>query len=68
MLDLYGWSGARQREFAPHAAQNFAPARVVAHHRGLWRLITEAGEIAGRLSGRLALEAAPGEHPVVGDW
>jgi|CXWL01.1.fsa_nt_gi ribosome biogenesis GTPase len=68
MIELYGWSGALQLSFAPHAAQGFEPARVVAHHRGLWRLATSRGEVAGRLSGRFALEAAPGEHPVVGDW
>ncbi len=68
MIDLYGWSDARQLLFAPHAAQGFEPARVIAHHRGLWRLATSRGEVAGRLSGRFALEAAPGEHPAIGDW
>lgn len=68
MIELYGWSAALQDAFAPFAAQGYAPARVAAHHRGLWRLIDAHGEVAGRLSGRFALEAAPGEHPVVGDW
>jgi ribosome biogenesis GTPase len=68
MIELYGWSDALQTSFAPHAAQGFFPARVTAHHRGLWRLATPQGEMAGRLSGRFALEAGPGEHPVVGDW
>jgi len=68
MIDLYGWSAALQHEFASFATQGFAPARVVAHHRGLWRVITGEGERAVRLSGRFALDAAPGDHPVVGDW
>jgi ribosome biogenesis GTPase len=68
MIDLFGWSEALQNEFAPYAAQGFAPARVVAHHRGLWRVVTAEGEVAGRLSGRFALDAAPGDYPVVGDW
>lgn len=68
MIEFYGWSDALQLSFAPYAAQGFEPARVIAHHRGLWRLATSHGEVAGRLSGRFALEAAPGEHPVVGDW
>ncbi|MEJ0061395.1 MAG: ribosome small subunit-dependent GTPase A [Terricaulis sp.] len=68
MIALFGWSDALQASFAPYTAQGFAPARVVAHHRALWRLVTEQGEIAGRMSGRFALDAAPGEHPVVGDW
>lgn len=68
MIKDYGWSDALQAAFEPHAAAGLSPARVVAHHRGLWRLVTGAGECAGRLSGRFAAEAAPGEHPVVGDW
>lgn len=68
MIKAFGWSDALQAAFAPHAAAGLSPARVVAHHRGLWRLATEAGECAGRLSGRFAAEAAQGGHPVVGDW
>ncbi len=68
MIDLYGWSDALQTSFAPHLAQGFQPARVTAHHRGLWRVVTADGECIARLSGRFALDAAPGEHPVVGDW
>lgn len=68
MIELFGWSHARQLSFAPYAAQDFMPARVIAQHRGLWRVITDMGERAAKLSGRFAIEAAPGEHPVVGDW
>lgn len=68
MIDLYGWSPALQSTFAPFAAQGMLPARVTAHHRGLWRVVTPLGEMAARLGGRFALDAAPGEHPVVGDW
>jgi ribosome biogenesis GTPase len=68
MIREFGWSDAHQAAFEPHAAAGLSPARVVAHHRGLWRLVTREGECAGRLSGRFAAEAAQGEHPVVGDW
>jgi ribosome biogenesis GTPase / thiamine phosphate phosphatase len=68
MIESYGWGAVLQDAFAPHAAQGYVPARVIAHHRGLWRLIAADGEVAGRLSGRFASEAGPGEHPVVGDW
>lgn len=68
MIELFGWSDALRASFAPHAVRGYSPARVVAQHRDLWRLISDNGEIAGRLSGRFALDAAPGEHPVVGDW
>ncbi len=68
MIDLYGWSDALQASFAPHAADGLAPARVLAQHRGLWRVMTVEGERNARLSGRFAADASPGEHPVVGDW
>jgi ribosome biogenesis GTPase / thiamine phosphate phosphatase len=68
MINEFGWNDALQAAFAPHRASGLYPARVVAHHRGLWRLVTKAGECAGRLSGRFAADAGPGEHPVVGDW
>ena len=68
MIDLYGWSDTLQASFALHAAQGLVPARVLAHHRGLWRVVTAEGERAARLSGRFAGDASPGEHPVVGDW
>ncbi len=68
MIDLYGWSGALQASFASHVAQGLQPARVTAHHRSLWRVVTPEGECNARLSGRFALDAAQGEHPVVGDW
>jgi ribosome biogenesis GTPase len=68
MIRDYGWTDPLQAAFADYAAAGYMAARVVAHHRGLWRLVTEAGECAGRLSGRFAANAAAGEHPVVGDW
>lgn len=68
MIELYGWSTELQNVFAAHAAGHHAPARVIAQHRGLWRLITANGEASARLSGRFQLHATPGEHPAVGDW
>ena len=68
MIKEFGWSDALQTAFEPHAAEGMSPARVVAHHRGLWRLVTQTGDCAGRLSGRFAAEAVAGAHPVVGDW
>lgn len=68
MIREFGWSDALQAAFEAHAAAGLSPARVVAHHRGLWRLVTERRDCAGRLSGRFAAEAHAGEYPVVGDW
>ena len=68
MIELFGWSDALHASFAPQLEQGRMPARVTAHHRGLWRVVTAEGERNARLSGRFALDAAQGEHPVVGDW
>ncbi len=68
MLEQFGWSDSLRQRFAPHAAQGHSPARVIIQQRGLYTLACEAGELTGRLSGRLAHEAAPGALPVVGDW
>ena len=68
-IEDFGWNDALATAFAPHAAEGLAPARVTAHHRGLWRLMTRDGESAGRLSGKFFAEATEeGGHPVVGDW
>ncbi len=68
MIDLFGWSDALQAAFAPQLEQGYLPARVTAHHRGLWRVVSAEGERNARLSGRFALDAAKGDYPVVGDW
>jgi ribosome biogenesis GTPase len=68
MITEFGWSDALRIAFAPFKTQGLIPARVTAQHRGLWRLVTEAGELNGRLTGRFTSDAAPGGHPVVGDW
>ncbi|RYG30497.1 MAG: GTPase RsgA, partial [Burkholderiales bacterium] len=68
MIELFGWGEHLRASFAPYATQGFTPARVTAHHRALWRVVTVEGERNARLSGRFALDAAPGEHPVIGDW
>jgi ribosome biogenesis GTPase / thiamine phosphate phosphatase len=68
MIEEFGWSAELQTAFAPFGAQGCLPARVTAHHRALWRLTTDAGELAGRLSGKFAMDARPGDHPAVGDW
>jgi ribosome biogenesis GTPase len=68
MIETYGWSAALHADFAPFAARGLAPARVIAQHRGLWRVISADGEIAAQASGRFQFEAAEGALPVVGDW
>ncbi len=68
VLIPYGWSETLQEHFSPHQAGGLLPARVVVQQRGLWRLVTQSGELNAELSGRFAVEAASGGYPVVGDW
>jgi len=64
----YGWSDALQHQFEPHAAQGLIPGRVIVQQRGLYRLVTDQGELAAEVSGRFAHQAAEAGFPVAGDW
>jgi ribosome biogenesis GTPase len=68
MLEDFGWDEARARDFEPWRAQARIPGRVLAQHRGRFRLATERGELPASVAGRLQFEAAPGALPVAGDW
>lgn len=67
-LDSYGWSETLQRQFETHAAAGHSPARVLVQQRGLYEVVTPAGEATARLSGRFSREADAGAYPVAGDW
>ena len=68
MINQYGWSDALGQLFAPHAAHDLVPGRVVVQQRGHYGLITPQGEASAVISGRLAHEAEDGGYPVAGDW
>jgi ribosome biogenesis GTPase len=68
LLSNYGWSDKLQHDFQPFAAEGFVPARVIVQQRNLYRLVTDAGETEGRISGLFRHEAAEGGYPVTGDW
>lgn len=68
MLETYGWSDALQSDFAPHAAEGLVAGRVIVQQRGLYGLVTAAGEARAEISGRLARDAEAGGYPAVGDW
>jgi len=68
LIEPYGWSERLRQDFAPFAARGLVPGRVVLQQRGLWGLMTDAGELTAEISGRLAHEAGEGGYPAVGDW
>ncbi|MCR5877097.1 ribosome small subunit-dependent GTPase A [Phenylobacterium sp. J367] len=68
MIDQYGWSDGLRHDFAPHAAHGLQPGRVLVQRRDVWRIVTDAGELDARVSGRFRADADDGGHPVTGDW
>jgi ribosome biogenesis GTPase / thiamine phosphate phosphatase len=68
VLERYGWSEALHRKFESHAADGLVPARVIIQQRGLYRVVTDEGELSATLAGKFAHEAADGDYPVTGDW
>ena len=67
-LECWGWDDQWVTAFAPLAATDRSPARVIAQHRGSWLLAGEDGEWSASLTGRLRYAAGEGELPAVGDW
>jgi ribosome biogenesis GTPase len=68
-LQHLGWTDSHTTDFEPHAAAGLLPARVSEQHRGLYVVLTDAGELRADLAGRLSHDAAgAGDLPAVGDW
>lgn len=68
MIHLYGWSDALRQSFQAHAEAGLSPARVIVQQRGLYRIVSAAGELRADVAGRLMHEAGDGGLPVAGDW
>ena len=68
MIEQYGWSDLLAAAFAPHARAGHTPGRVVLQQRDGYLVVTGAGEVRAKASGRLLHEAKELGHPAVGDW
>ena len=65
----WGWTPDRDAEVRESAAEGRAPARVIAQHRGEYRLMAPWGEATGVAPGRMLYRASgQRELPAVGDW
>lgn len=65
----YGWKALWAERLAAVAGLGADAARVVAEHRGIYRVHTGSAEVAARISGRLRHSASsPADLPAVGDW
>ena len=68
LTDL-GWDSVFEAAFARLDAPNARPARVAREDKGAYLVLSEFGELRGRVSGRLHHETRSGsELPAVGDW
>ena len=68
-LATLGWDDAWAQAFAPFAADGLVPGRVARENRGIYRVLTETGEVVASAAGRLRLDARGRiDLPAVGDW
>ena len=65
----WGWTADRNVELAVDDEQVRVPARVIAQHRGEYRLMAPWGEAVGVAPGRMEYRATGRRQlPAVGDW
>jgi ribosome biogenesis GTPase len=68
-LESLGADAHVHRAFQSFSAQGMILARVAVSHRDQYRLLTQAGEVAGEPAGALWYRSADAASmPVVGDW
>ncbi len=68
-LPRLGWTSALADSFAEYAGEGLIPGRVALEHTHIYRVLTEAGDLLARVSGRLRHRASTrADFPAVGDW
>ena len=68
LTDL-GWDEEREEQFAEHYKNGLQPARVTESTHLFYKLMSEKGEISGKLSGKFRYTCrSKGDFPTVGDW
>lgn len=68
-LKRWGWNAYFEALWADGNRERALPARVIAQHRGFWRVAGDFGEGWAEASGKLRLAADEGaDWPAVGDW
>lgn len=68
MIEQYGWTDALRLAFEPHAKAGHVPGRIIVQQRLANLVVTDAGTLSARLSGRMRHEAREAGHPAAGDW
>ncbi|MFI5344752.1 MAG: ribosome small subunit-dependent GTPase A [Elusimicrobiota bacterium] len=68
-LEDWGWDERWAAAFAAAPGSGLLPARVIEEQRGLFGIVTAAGERGARTTGSMRRNASGrGELPAVGDW
>ena len=68
-LSDLGWNDEREEQFTEHYKCGLFPARVIESTRLFYKLLSEKGEITGKLSGKLRYTcSSKSDFPTVGDW
>jgi len=68
-LGKLGWSSFFEEGFQQYKGDGLIPARIGREDRQVYLLLSEAGELMGRVCGRFSHDAhSKGEFPGVGDW
>jgi ribosome biogenesis GTPase len=68
-LSELGWDSFFEEGFLQHKDGGLIPARIAREDRQTYLLMSEPGELTGRVSGRFSHDAdSKGEFPGVGDW
>ncbi len=69
ILEELGWDNHFAGEYALLEIPGVVPGRVVTIEKDAWQVLTEKGELAAQLSGRLRYHAGGAEeYPAIGDW
>jgi ribosome biogenesis GTPase len=68
LIEKYGWTDLLAQDFAPYAIEGQIPGRIIVQHRDSYLVLTNDGELRGKISGRLLHEAEEAGYPAVGDW
>ncbi|MCE5224152.1 ribosome small subunit-dependent GTPase A [bacterium] len=68
-LHQYGWNNEWQNKFSIITQPGWIPGRILSQSVDLYQIITEFGEMNGKISGRWRYESLSStDYPVTGDW
>ncbi|MFH1054626.1 MAG: ribosome small subunit-dependent GTPase A [Candidatus Altiarchaeota archaeon] len=68
-LSAFGWDNEFENSFQLFREMGLLPARIIEPNRLFYKLISEKGEVNGKLSGKFIYDChSKADFPTVGDW